>query len=1166
MLDAGAVVVPRLSPDLIRHAPESNRKLLELLRNGLGWPIPAHLEEIPLLDFSPEELHLDPAKVARLTKIQQLPKLVDDQTFAAFVLSFKGGSLPQGAIRRLVARLVKKRRASRTVAMGLWEMQDIIFFCVSEEGNPRLHIVSFRELNDKTVIKVISWSNHSPENKIELLARRELTDLIWGDLGVTVDARKRAFSGGYRQEIRSAQDLASQMAEIARHICDEINELLTVETEKGSLRTLFEEVKRDLRSDLTHESFADMYAQTMVYGLLASRVAHPENFRNDMAVDSLKFDNPFLDALYSSFRKRAENEIDVDEFGLQDLVQALTDTDVEGLLANFGTDDLKDDPVVFFYQHFLDEYDPKQRRELGAFYTPIPVVRFMVRAVDEIIKTEFGLPLGVADQTTWGEYSKTQKIAIPKGLTKNVKVIRMIDPATGTGTFLLEWMRQASSNLKAASQYSPQAMELVVQQMDAFEISLSSYAVAHLKTSLELDPSIRAKTHMGIRLTDTLAGRVPSQGNLFDGDPIAREGQLAEQVKFETRHSVVIGNPPYLRLGASANQEDSTGVMHGGRKEEGGQLLSDFLEPLRQAGLGVHAKNLYNLYAYFWRWSVWKVSEQNSGPSVIGFITASSFLNGPAFAGMRQVMRHQFDRVYLLDLGGEGRGSRNEENVFDGVQTPVVITIAVKLPKSDRSEARVQYLDLRGTKSEMFARLSSLRLVDGVLSSNDGWLPVARSGMESFLPISGKSFHSWPHLNHLFPWQHSGGQPKRQWIIGETARLLESRWKTFTSMRSSERSGAFGETRDRKVSGTYPMLFGDRHLQPLRDVKRGGKYERICRYGFRSFDRQWVIADGRLGDYMKRVLWQTESPTQVFLVTLTVSPLGSGPAATVSAHVPDMPYFRGSFGSKDVIPLYRDEAGSPNCDLGIVNCIQDIHRESSHNSPPVSAESLFAYTYGLLAGANYTNQFREELSIPNSCHIPITRNPKLFTQMVEFGSKLLWLQTFGERFRTAERKALKCDPIIKWSRKPTRIPDDSRDFNYDAENQALTIADGKLTGVSNAAWDFEVSGMTIIKKWLGYRTTKGAGRAASSDNPLDKIRPTEWEPDWSDELREIVHVLTETEKLRPQGVKLLEQILEGKLITADELPKPPDDLRLPPSREVAVDHLDLGGTVADDEL
>jgi len=1151
VLDAGAVVVPRLSPDLIRHAPESNRKLLELLRNGLGWPIPARLEEIPLLDFSPEELHLDPAKVARLTKIQQLPKLVDGQTFAAFVLSFKGGSLPQGAIRRLVARLVKKRRTSRSAPVGLWEMHDIIFFCVSEEGNPRLHIVSFREVKDKTVIKVISWSNKETENKIDLLAKRELTDLIWGDLGVTVDARNRAFSGGYRQEIRSAQDLATHMAAIARNIHDEVNDLLAVETDKGSLHCLFEEVKTDLRSDLTHESFADMYAQTMVYGLLASRVAHPENFRKDAVVDSLKFDNPFLDALYSSFRKRAENEIDVDEFGLQDLVQALSATDVEGLLANFGTDDLKDDPVVFFYQHFLDEYDPKQRKELGTYYTPIPVVRFMVRAVDEIIKTEFGLPLGVADQTTWGEYSKTQKIAIPKGLTKNDKVIRMIDPATGTGTFLLEWMRQASSNLKAASQYSPQAMESVVQQMDAFEISLSSYAVAHLKTSLELDPSIRAKTHMGIRLTDTLAGRAPRQGNLFKDDPIAREGQLAEQVKFETRHSVVIGNPPYLR---SDRKTAGGWIVH---PDDGMQSLFDDVHgPAKLRTIFSHQASLFNLYVYFWRWAFWKSFEDlASGPSVVAFITASSWLSGPGFVGLRELSRKFAAKIFVVDLGGNQAGARPDENIFP-IMTPVAVVLLVRLPQPSEAESEVTYFKVVGTRQEKIGFLASadLALINWERVPSGDWAPL--------VPVSGSvTWGTTPYLTDLFPMQQPGCKFGRTWPIGPSSNVLIKRWARFVSTKNPQ---------DRSICFVTPPTGRNittrvGNLMRLIDLPVRANPPPVMRYGYRSFDRQFAFKDARITALERPALWNSLSSKQLFMLSKPSHELGAGPAAVASEFIPDLDHFQGSHGGKDVIPLYRDANNSPNIDPELLVAINELLAKSGKRLDDVSHESLFAYCFGILAGTDYTERFRAELETPGP-RIPLTRDAKLFEQMADFGGQLLWLQTFGERFRTAERKALKCNPNIKWSRKPTRIPDDPRDFSYDAENQALTIADGKLTGVSNAAWDFEVSGMTIIKKWLGYRTAKGAGRAASSDNPLDKIRPTEWEPDWSDELREIVHVLTETEKLRPQGVKLLEQILEGKLITADELPQPPDDLRLPPSREVAVDRLDLGGTVADDEL
>ena len=1125
--------MPNLDPALVRQAPESNAKLLKLLRNGLGWPIPSGIEELPLLDFSPEELHLDPNKVARLTKIQQLPKLVDDQTFAAFVLSFKGGSLPQGAIRRLVARLVKKRRVSRTAPVGLWEMHDIIFFCVSDEGNPRLHIVSFREVNDKTVIKVISWSNKATENKIELLAKRELIDLIWGDLGVTVDARDRAFSGGYRQEIRSAQDLATQMAEIARHIRDEISELLAVETEKGSLRSLFEEVKRDLRSDLTHESFADMYAQTMVYGLLASRVAHPENFRKDTVVDSLKFDNPFLDALYSSFRKRAENEIDVDEFGLQDLVQALTETDVEGLLANFGTDDLKDDPVVFFYQHFLDEYDPEQRRELGTYYTPIPVVRFMVRAVDEIIKTEFELPLGVADQTTWDEYSKIQKIAIPKGLSKNDKVIRMIDPATGTGTFLLEWMRQASSNLKAANQYSPKAMESVVQQMDAFEISLSSYAVAHLKTSLELDPSIRAKTHMGIRLTDTLAGRAPSQGNLFNDDPIAREGQLAEQVKFETKHSVVIGNPPYLR---SDRKTAGGWIVHPSEGER--SLFDDVLEPARKNTVFSHISNLSNLYVYFWRWAIWKVFEDlPEGTSVVAYITASSWLSVPGFMGLRDLARRTSQQIYVVDLGGDSSGARPEENVFD-IKIPVAVVFLVRSQNALKKEAKVSYIRVNGQRTEKLEFLSSLNL------KSVNW-DLGPSGFLSPLaPVTGgDAWGLMPNLADLFPWQQPGCMHSRTWPVCPSATTLRTRWSRLLSTSDlAKRAQWFITPKSGRDINT--TVHG---LTPIANLKKGTKPNAVVRYAFRAFDRQFTFDDPRLTKTESPSLWAALSERNIFLIVGMNFRLGLGPGAVLSVDVPDKHYFRGSFGGKDVIPLNRDDRSTPNIDPKLLVAVGEFLAESGKRIEDVSHESLFAYCFGVLAGTDYTARFQLELETPGP-RVPLTRDSKLFKQMADYGGQLLWLQTFGERFRTAERKTLKCDASIKWSRKPTRIPDDSRDFGHDAEMEVLTIADGKLTGVSKSVWDFEVSGMQVIKKWLGYRTAKGAGRAASSDNPLDKIRPTEWEPEWSDELREIVHVLTETEKLRPKGVKLLGQILEGELIAADELPEPPEELRKPPAR------------------
>ena len=1140
----------RINENLVRQAPGSTTNLLKLLFEGLDWPHPKNLdiEDIPLLPWSPDELHLNPDEVARLTKIQQLPALTATQPFGVFILSFDGGRLPVGAVRRVVNQLVRKQRARRQTAKSLWNLNDLIFFCQSSNGVGTLHVVAFRDTKSVPVLKVISWDTNANQNRLELIATQNLPALLWPD-GDSVDPdqwREKwsgAFTTGYREGIRSAAALASKMAEVAKSVRDEVQALYEVESEDGPLRELFEEVKKSLRSDLTPQSFADMYAQTMVYGLLTARITHPEDFAADALDSVLKFENSFLDAMYSSFRRKGDQAFDVDEFGLHDLAEILARTNMDQVLADFGTEDRKDDPVVFFYEEFLDQYDRDQKKELGTYYTPIPVVRFMVRAVDDLIKKEFELPLGVADQTTWGDYSKQHAIPIPDGLAAEDKVIRMIDPATGTGTFLLEWMRQAEANLKAAGEYSAEAMKAVVGQMDAFEISLSSYAVAHLKTSLELDPGIRSGTHIGIRLTDTLAGRAPDQLGLFGVDPIALEGQLADQVKFERKHSVVIGNPPYLRLSNSTLSAGVDDVMRGGTRGKGGQLLLDFLEPLSRDGLGVHAKNLYNLYVYFWRWAIWKACEQSQGPAVVVFITASSFLNGPGFSGMREWMRLQFDEVFVVDLGGDGRGSRKNENVFNGVQIAVSICIGFRRADRVRGQAQVRYSSIVGSRTEKLVSLSQLNLSS---EGQNPWREVEPHFTASFLPANSGVFNEWPHLMDLFPWQHSGAQPKRQWIIGETKNLLSLRWGELSRMERLSRASAFRETRDRTVRGTYGALLSEGHLTPIWDISQKDHPEAVRRYGFRSFDRQWVLADGRLGDFMKRVLWQTIGNNQVFMVTLTVNPLGSGPAATASAHVPDMPFFRGSYGSKDVIPLLRTAEGQANVDEATLSLITRIQNRGDVGFGKVEASDLFAYCFGVLAGTDYTNRFHEELTYSNSCRMPLTRNRELFDVMVAYGEELLWLQTFGERFRSKKRKDLKVDDSINWVKMPSWIPKDSKDFTYLSMEESLRISDGELIGVNQKVWDFEVSGMQVLKKWLGYRTAKGAGKAAASDSVLDKIRPTEWEPEWSEELREIVHVLTETEKMRPAGIALLDRIMAGDLISADELPSPPEELRKPP--------------------
>lgn len=275
--------------------------------------------------------------------------------------------------------------------------------------------------------------------------------------------------------------------------------------------------------------------------------------------------------------------------------------------------------------------------------------------------------------------------------------------------------------------------------------------------------------------------------------------------------------------------------------------------------------------------------------------------------------------------------------------------------------------------------------------------------------------------------------------------------------------------------------------------------------------------------------------------------LGQGPAAVVSVGIPDLDHFRGSFGGKDVIPLYRDANGTPNVGPATLNAL------SAKLGTKVTGEQVFSYIFGVLAGTDYTDRFHEALETPGP-RVPLTSDPDLFARMVAHGEKLIWLQTFGERFGSGKLPTAG----IGWKSEPSRLPEAKADIKYDPATETLQVADGVLTGVPAAVWGFEVSGMDVIPKWLGYRMAKPAGRAASSDSPLDHIRPTRWSSEWSTELVEIVAAIKETLALVPAGVELLDEIVAGPLIAADELPPVPPGLRQPPKTKP--------GSAADAEL
>ena len=634
-----------------------------------------------------------------------------------------------------------------------------------------------------------------------------------------------------------------------------------------------------------------------------------------------------------------------------------------------------------------------------------------------------------------------------------------------------------------------------------------------------------------VYLTDTLESpnRVPDFTASLLQAQLTEERKRALEVKKDVRVFVCMGNPRYDR--EERDSEDDQGQRKGGwvRYGDDGEgasppILEDFLAPVREAGQGVHLKNLYNDYVYFWRWALWKVLDSTDDAGIVTFITASSYLRGPAFAGMRRKMREVFDELWIIDLEGDSLGARKTENVF-AIRTPVAIAIGIREGKPcPDTLARVRKVKLTGLEQEKLETLDSVESFDDL-----DWRECSMEWDAPFYPAGTGAYFDWPAVTDVFPWQHSGVQFKRTWPISETRKVLTDRWWRLLAEPPASRGSLFKETRDRTVRGEYRRLIGpgrDPALATLdADEPPPPPPPEIVAYAFRSLDRQYILRDARLGGFCRPVLHRAHGEKQAYITSLLTKVLGTGPAAMATAVIPDLDHFCGR-GAKDVIPLWRDaEATQPNVTGGLVEYIGEAHGNA------VTPERLFAYAYGILAQPDYVRRFWEELELPPP-RLPITKDGDLFRRVADHGERLLYLHTYGERFARSEddgsvpQGTARCTHEVPPDEYPT-------DCAYNPQTQVLYVGDGAFSPVKSEVWDYSVSGLQVVKSWLDYRKKNRKGRKSSA---LDEIRPERW--DFTEELLELLWVLEATIDLQPEGESLLAEVCASELFSGDELPSP----------------------------
>ncbi len=894
--------------------------------------------------------------------------------------------------------------------------------------------------------------------------------------------------------------------------------------------------------DATDERFADSYAQTVTFALLLARSEGAEVLDIAKAMSALEAGHTMLSrALQVLTDTKARAEIIA---SLRLLQRVINEFPIGAMQRKAST---AQDPWLYFYEDFLAAYDAKLRRDSGVYYTPVQVVQCQVALVDDLLRNHLGKAGGFAH-----------------------KDVVTLDPAVGTGTYLLGVIDHAMAAVESTQGKGAVAAKAttLAGNLYGFELMTGPYAVSELRLTRALrDRGASLPTAgIGIYLADTLEspfGKPPNYPGLLR--PLSDQHTKALEVKDKKTVIVCLGNPPYDRH--EAVQYVGKDVTISDRARTGGWvrwgdgletdregnpiahgILSGFIDPAKAAGHGGDLKNLYNLYVYFWRWAIWKVFQHVPGDElrqggedqpragVVSFITAASYIRGDAFVGMREMLRRLCDEVYIIDLGGEGRGTRQDDNVFN-IQTPVAICIAVRSGKKGKdTPAVVRYASIHGTREDKYKKLAAVKSFKSLRwkACPTGWHAPLR-------PAGTGPYFTWPLLIDLMPWVGTGIETKRPWVYAPDEETLLRRWKSL--MRSTKRPSALFETRDRKAAEKYPPIAGfdhdDRSRLAIADEKASGAFPGVRSVAHRAYGRAVILADNRTCDYARTGMWYAYGSKQVYLSTLATQPLGVGPGLIATSHVPDRHFFRGSYGGKNTIPIYRDaSAKEPNLLPGFLSLY------GKQLKLRLTPESFAAYVYGLTGHPGFVERFWDELE-DLELRIPLTLDRKLFRDVSAAGATLLHLHTFGERFqpprtRKPQIPTGKARVREAISDKPADYPET---FEYVESSQTLHVGTGAIAPVSPAVWSYEVSGLQVVRSWLGYRMKHRKGKKSS---PLDDIHPERWTSEFTDELLRLLAILEETIAMQPRLKAQLAKVCKGRLLRAADLPPVPAAMRKPP--------------------
>lgn len=590
------------------------------------------------------------------------------------------------------------------IPVGYIEAKDVGKDLVSKVYNEQF--TRYKEALDNLIITDYLWFRFYSDG--ELVHEIRLAKIEEGRIVPLEENFKRFenllvnFCSFVGQTIRSSKKLAVMMANKARLLQNILENAITSDEktqENSSLKGQYETFKEILIHDLTPKGFADIYAQTLAYGMFAARLHDPtlSDFSRQEAAELIPKSNPFLRKLFGyvagpDIDDRIKTVVD-------NLAEVFRATNVEKLLKNFGRSTRTQDAVIHFYETFLAEYDPRLRKARGVWYTPEPVVKFIVRAVDDILKREFNLPQGIAD-TSKTKIKINTDVADKRSVTgyrqveKEVHKVQILDPATGTGTFLAEVVSYIYSQKfeKMQGAWSGYVEEHLIPRLNGFELLMASYAMAHLKLDMLLKETgyktNGSNQRLNVYLTNSLEEHHEDTGTLFS-NWLSTEANEANHIKRDTPVMCVIGNPPYS---VSSNNKGSW-IEH---------LMKDYKKDLNEQNI----QPLSDDYVKFIRYGQHFINK--TGEGVLAYISNNSYLDGIIHRQMRKDLVDSFDSIYIIDLHGNSNKKETtpegnvDENVFD-IRQGVAITLFIKTGEKKKGDkGSVFHYDLYGKRESKY--------------------------------------------------------------------------------------------------------------------------------------------------------------------------------------------------------------------------------------------------------------------------------------------------------------------------------------------------------------------------------------------------------------------------------------------------------------------------------